>query len=335
MATYSNLGVKLITTGNEPGIWGTSTNDNFSLFDATIVGYANITLTGPGTTGSPNSLLITDGTLTGPSDPRKRVIEFTGSPGAASYVRVDPNDFVGYWFIRNSLSGGHSIFLFQGNYDAARDYEIPNGTDVVVRCTGGGTVSYVYSVLENLKVNSVEANSIEVNSVITTGLDLGGQKITNLGTPTAGTDAATKAYVDAAGSIVFVSGNQILFRGASVPAGWAIVDINNHALRIVNASTTPTNGGSVDFTTAFTSARATTGVALTVAQLPAHSHTIRGGATSYVGTSTSSVAGPASVSFPTSPASITGTDNAGSGATHAHSVNLNVKYYDMRVIQKS
>lgn len=187
MATYSNLGVKLITTGNEPGIWGTSTNDNFSLFDATIVGYANITLTGPGTTGSPNSLLITDGTLTGPNDPRKRVIEFTGSPGAASYVRVDPNDFVGYWFIRNSLSGGHSIFLFQGNYDAARDYEIPNGTDVVVRCTGGGTVSIVSNLLENLRVSQLS---------VTGNLDLNNFKIINLAIPTLASDAATKAYVE-------------------------------------------------------------------------------------------------------------------------------------------
>ena len=187
MATYSNLGVKLITTGNEPGIWGTSTNDNFSLFDATIVGYANITLIGPGTTGSPNSLLITDGTLTGPNDPRKRVIEFTGSPGAASYVRVDPNDFVGYWFIRNSLSGGHSIFLFQGNYDAARDYEIPNGTDVVVRCEGGGTVSIISNLLENLRVSQLS---------VTGNLDLNNFKIINLAIPTLASDAATKAYVE-------------------------------------------------------------------------------------------------------------------------------------------
>lgn len=332
MATYSNLGIKLIGTGDEAGTWGTSTNDNFEFFDNAIVGHATVTLVSAGSSGSPNQFQITDFTA---SDARKRVIEFNdaGDLGADAYVQIDPNDFVGYWFIRNSLSGSRSIYIFQGSYDAARDYVIPAGTDVVLRCTGGGATSYVYSVLENLKVNSVEANSIEVNSVITTGLDLGGQKITNLGTPTAGTDAATKAYVDAAGSIVFASGDQILFRGASVPSGWSIVAQNNKALRIVSG--TPSSGGTNTFSTIFTSARPTSGTALTIANLPAHSHTIRSGATSYVGTSTSSVAGPAGVSFPTSPASITGTDSTGSGTTHAHSVNLDIQYYDMNIIQKT
>lgn len=323
MATYSNLGIKLITTGDEAGVWGTSTNDNFSLFDATIVGYSNITLTGPGTTGSPNSLLVADGPLTGPNDPRKRVIEFTGSPGAASYVRVDPNDFVGYWFIRNSLSGGHSIFLFQGNYDAARDYEIPNGTDVVIRCTGGGTVSYVYNVLENLRVNSLSVAAI---SGISANFNMGGFKITNLGYPSASTDAASKAYVDAAGSIVYVSGNQILFRASAagtgaIPAGWSIAAQDNKALRIVSG--TPSSGGAVNFTSTFNTA-----VASTSAGSHAHTGTTDLN-TSFLKATVQNVSDYAQGSH-------SHTFTTGAAGAHTHNTTIpNILYYDFNVIQKT
>ena len=33
MATYSNLGIKLITQGDEAGTWGTTTNTNLDIVD--------------------------------------------------------------------------------------------------------------------------------------------------------------------------------------------------------------------------------------------------------------------------------------------------------------
>ncbi len=56
----------------------------------------------------------------------------------------------------------------------------------------------------------------------TADLNIGGFKLTNLADPTSAQHAATKAYVDAAGSIAFASGDQILFRGAATPTGWTI-----------------------------------------------------------------------------------------------------------------
>jgi hypothetical protein len=334
MATFSNLGIKLISTGDEAGTWGTSANDNFELFDAAIVGYVEVTLPSAGSSGSPNNFQIVDFTA---SNARNRVVEFVdgGDLGATAYVQINPNDFEGYWFIRNSLSGSRSILIFQGTYDAGRDYEIPAGTDVVVRCTGTGSTSYVYNVLENLKVASIEAGTISTSGAISLNgaIDMNGNKVTDLGTPTAGTDAATKAYVDAAGSVVFASGNQILFRGSSTPSGWTIVAQNNKALRITSG--TPGSGGATAFSTVFGSGKTTGAHALTLAQIPSHSHTIRGGATSFVGTSTSSISGSAAVSFPTVPASFTGTDAAGSGSTHTHTLSLDLQYYDMNLIQKT
>lgn len=149
MATYTNLGIKKITTGDESGTWGTSTNTNFDLFDTAIVGYSSVSLASAGSSGSPNTLSVSDFSA---SDGRNRVIEFTdaGDLGATAYVQIDPNNFEGYYFIRNSLSASRSILLFQGTYDSARDYELLNGKDYIIRCTGTGATSYIYNIFEDV-----------------------------------------------------------------------------------------------------------------------------------------------------------------------------------------
>jgi hypothetical protein len=52
---------------------------------------------------------------------------------------------------------------------------------------------------------------------------------------------------------IFDSGTKTIFHQTSAPTGWTkeTVNYDNHALRIVNGSSL-TSGGSVDFTTAFT-----------------------------------------------------------------------------------
>ena len=63
MATFSNIGLKLITQGDEAGTWGTSTNTNLDIVDETFqynfknfTSDANITITvGNATTGSSGS----------------------------------------------------------------------------------------------------------------------------------------------------------------------------------------------------------------------------------------------------------------------------------------
>jgi hypothetical protein len=191
MPTYSNLGIKLIGTGDEAGAWGISTNQNFEYFDSAIVGYGIVTLTTAGSSGSPNNFEITDYSS---ATARNRIVEFTstGDLGADAYVQINPNDFVGYWFIRNSLAGARSLYVFQGTYNAARDYVIPNGRDVVLRCDGAGATASVISVFDNPVFSSINAASYIING----NLNLNNFKVTNLGTPTAGTDGTTKDYVD-------------------------------------------------------------------------------------------------------------------------------------------
>lgn len=159
----------------------------------------------------------------------------------------------------------------------------------------------------------------------TANLSVGGFKITNLGTPSAGTDAATKAYVDAAGSVAFASGDQILFRGAATPTGWTIAAQNNKALRIVSG--TPSSGGTNAFTTALNSARTTSSEG-------AHTHGVGTLAGSFTTGATGGAGGGVWVLGGSSQAvTISGTTAAGS--SHSHTLNLDVQYYDMNVIQKT
>jgi hypothetical protein len=120
-STYTlNNGIELIATGEQSGTWGDTTNTNLSLIDTALDGQVTVTLPSAGTSGSPNTLAISDGAA---SDGRNRVVVFddAGDLGGTAYVHLTPNDAEKVFFIRNSLSGGRTIIFFQGTYNASND----------------------------------------------------------------------------------------------------------------------------------------------------------------------------------------------------------------------
>jgi hypothetical protein len=159
----------------------------------------------------------------------------------------------------------------------------------------------------------------------TADLNIGGFKLTNLADPTSAQHAATKAYVDGASAIAFASGDQLLFRGASVPTGWTIAAQNNKALRIVSG--TPSSGGTNAFTTALNTAR-TTGAG------GAHNHGATGLSGSFT-TSSKAAAGGGEWCLDGSSQAVTISGSTANESTHTHTLNLDVQYYDMNVIQKT
>ena len=177
-STYTtNLGIEKIGSGEQSGTWDVTTNLNFDIIDQGINGAVSVTLATAGTSGSPNTIDITDGTL---SDGRNKFIEFVdgGDLGATAYVQLTPNDAEKIVFMRNSLSGSRSILVFQGTYNAANDFEIPAGKDVVIRFDGGGAGATVTDVFNSLLVTEFEATNAAATR-------------TNLGLGTAATSAAT------------------------------------------------------------------------------------------------------------------------------------------------
>ncbi|HDV5783353.1 TPA: hypothetical protein RJD83_000265 [Legionella pneumophila] len=149
-------------------------------------------------------------------------------------------------------------------------------------------------------------------------------------TPTTGTEAANKNYVD--NNSAFAAGTKMLFVQTSAPTGWTkdTVNNNNSALRVVTGSAS--TGGTVDFTTAFAS-QAVTGTVgnttLTESQMPAHVHLNNFGGGVPVGSGASVTVGGTALN----------TGATGGGAAHNHSftgtsINLAVKYVDVIIATK-
>jgi len=164
-STYTtNIGIEKPATGDQSGTWGETTNTNFDIIDQGTNGVAVVTLAVAGTSGSPNSLPISNGAL---SDGRNRFIEFNDGAdlGATAYVQLDPNDAEKIVHIRNSLSGSRSLILFQGTYNASNDFEVPNGADVLVKFDGGGTGATVTDVNVNLTPTKVTTGDLDVDNI--------------------------------------------------------------------------------------------------------------------------------------------------------------------------
>lgn len=108
MATYTDInGVKLITTGDEAGTWGTSTNTNLQILERAANGYAQIALSGTTYT------LTLSNQPSSPEDGHYKAIEFTGSPGGTCTVTLEQNDHARvYMFLNNT---DETVTITQGS----------------------------------------------------------------------------------------------------------------------------------------------------------------------------------------------------------------------------
>jgi hypothetical protein len=179
-STYTtNLGIEKIATGEQSGTWGNTTNTNLDILDQSIDGIISITLASAGSSGSPNSLPITNGAV---SNGRNKFIEFVdgGDLGATAYVQLTPNDSEKIVHIRNSLSASRSIIVFQGTYNASNDYEILNGEDVLLKFDGAGAGAVVSQVFANLALPSVNIDGGTIDGAVIGGASAAAGSFTTL-----------------------------------------------------------------------------------------------------------------------------------------------------------
>ena len=133
------------------------------------------------------------------------------------------------------------------------------------------------------------------------------------------------------------SGSVMFFFQEAAPTGFTKSTANNDKALRVTSGDGGSTGGTVAFETAFASQTATIGgTALTVAQLPSHTHVI----SQFVGTST---AVPLEVNFGSGTDNVRGgvsgqqTASTGSGSTHTHTssaIDLDVQYLNVIVCTK-
>ena len=98
MASYSNInGIKRISTGDEAGTWGTSTNTNLDILDAAGRGYKKIIMSDDDLT------LDMDNNPTAVENGHYFGIEFSGSNTVSRTVTLEQNDHtLVYAFLNNT-----------------------------------------------------------------------------------------------------------------------------------------------------------------------------------------------------------------------------------------
>ena len=196
-STYTtDNGIEKPATGDRSGTWGTMVNSNMDLVDQALDGFVSVTAAATGSTGSPNTLPITNGSV---SNGRNRIIHIVdgGDLGGTVYYQVTPNDAEKWFWIKNGLTASRAILLFQGTYNASNDLEIPNGKTCLVRCDGGGSgavVSYVTADSQVTGSLAVDNLLLDGNTISSTDSN-GAVAITPNGTGTIGIGSASTGAV--------------------------------------------------------------------------------------------------------------------------------------------
>jgi cytoskeletal protein CcmA (bactofilin family) len=128
-STYTDLGTELMTTGENAGTWGSTTNTNLQILEEAVRGYVAVSA------NSDQTLSLTDGS-TGDSI-RNAVIALTGTLSANRTLTVPAVEK--WWIIDNQTAGAYTITIKAsgqtgvtwGTSDKGTKILYANGTDVI------------------------------------------------------------------------------------------------------------------------------------------------------------------------------------------------------------
>ncbi len=164
MAIYTDAnGVKLITTGDEAGTWGSSTNVNMQILDRAANGFESIALT------STSYTLTLSAQPSSAEDGHYKAIKFTGSPGGTCTVTLAQNDKARVYMILNSTN--QELVITQGS-GANVTIEVGKGSIVLADGAGSGAaVTDFTAAVQNVTDLSSPFN-VGATSVTATGAEL-------------------------------------------------------------------------------------------------------------------------------------------------------------------
>ena len=216
----SNLKIELITTGEQPGAWGETTNDNFTnVFEQSIVGR-----------GNPVFLTDTDLTLTytdsvSVQTVRSVYLNVTSSTSlTATRSLIVPTIYKNY-IVENNTTGGQSITV---KTSAGTGVTIPNGSKAPVYVDAVNVVPAFNYLGGNIQTGGTfqVAGSLTANSISSTNsvLDPYGN-VRNIPT-----QSKTSAYVLAStdnGRIISITTGGVTLNSGIFAAGNTVVIYNN------------------------------------------------------------------------------------------------------------
>ncbi len=203
MATYvNNLRLKEITTGDEDGTWGTSTNTNLELI-ADSLGYNTQDCFG---SDGNQTTTVADGS----ADPARALYFKVTSTATLSTTReltIAPNTVSRVMWIENATTGSQTITIKQGS---GATVNIPTGQTKVLYLDGAGSGAAVVDANANVAADGVTsvAGTGTVNGLTLTGT------VTSTGNLTlGGTLSGVSLTAAVSGVLPFANGGS----GAVVP----------------------------------------------------------------------------------------------------------------------
>ncbi len=225
MATYVNdLRLKEISTGDESGTWGTSTNTNLELIaEAFSFGTEAIT-----TNADTHTTTIADGS----TDPgRSMFLKYTGTLDSACTITIGPNTVSKLWFIENATSGSQSIIIKQGS---GATITIANGQVKAIYSDGAGSGGAMVDAFQDLSVPDLfiddDLTFTSDSAVITFGAD-GDTTLTHTDGSGLTLNSTNKIMFNDASQFIQGSSATVLALGATdeIDLTATLIDINGNA----------------------------------------------------------------------------------------------------------
>ena len=154
-SSYTSLGTELMTTGENAGTWGTTTNTNLQIIEQLAGGYVEQSVT-----STPTTLSVSDGS-TG-ATLAHRIIKFTGTISANTTVTV-PLDVQQMYVLVNGTSGAYTVQF---------KYASGSGSSVTFAATDKGT-KLVYATADH----ATNPNLVDTGIASTGDHDLDGNEL--------------------------------------------------------------------------------------------------------------------------------------------------------------
>lgn len=123
-SNWSNLGIRLMTTGENDNTWGGQTNDNWNRMEDSSDGYISTALTGTSHTAT----FTTQPTSYTSEEGRMRVLNYTGSPGGTCTV---------------TLPNIQKVYVVRNNTDQSLIFTAGSGANTVTLASGFDAQIYV------------------------------------------------------------------------------------------------------------------------------------------------------------------------------------------------
>ena len=237
MATYvNNLRLKEITTGDEDGTWGTSTNTNLELITDAL-GYG----TKQFAADSNETFTMPDATADGT---RALYLKFTSAVSLTGTrtATLGPNTVSKMWMVENATTGSQSITIKQGS-----------GAEVTI---GTGEKAWLYTDGAGAGAAVVLANPTETGTGTVTSVQVSGG---STGLSYSGGPITTSGTITLAGTLAVANGGTGLTSlGTGIATWWGTPSSAN----LASAVTDETGTGALVFGTspAVTTPKITTGL---------------------------------------------------------------------------